>query len=454
MATGVIMPALGMAQEVGTLVHWLKHDGETVAKGEPIMEIETDKVTVEIEASASGILSGVIAKEGEVVPVGRTIAWILAPGETPPSSETSSSPITGQAIDPVRNEGGNHPATPQKTSLPGVSPLARRIAEEHGIDLESVKHSGKRIEKDDVLDYIREPGLPEARTETFQAGKKAGSHLAPASPKARRLASERGIELATLAGSGPDGAVQAEDVLAVTEIGDSTSQVETPGTVWRLMAERMTESWTTVPHFYLVREVDASNLVEWRQHSLPAVENRTGIKLTYTDLIVKLLGTALQDHPRLNAAWAVSGAGGGIQLNQEINVGIAAAVEDGLIVPVIQHADRASLSEIAAKRHDLIERAQKRKLRPEDISGGTITLTNLGMYNVDAFHAIINTPQAAILAVGRIADRVVPVNGQPAVRPMMVLTVSCDHRVVDGARAAQFMDDLANLIEDPWRLLV
>jgi pyruvate dehydrogenase E2 component (dihydrolipoamide acetyltransferase) len=204
-----------------------------------------------------------------------------------------------------------------------------------------------------------------------------------------------------------------------------------------------------VPHFYLVREVSAGNLVEWRKHIAPVLEKKIGVKPTYTDLLVKLIGVTLPGHPRVNAAWAEAG----IIWNQEVNIGIATAVEQGLIVPVIRAANTASVAEIAAQRSDLVDRAQNRKLRPADIAGATFTLSNLGMYNVDAFMAIVNTPQAAILAVGRIADRLVPVNGQAVVRPMLTLSLSCDHRVVDGARAAQFLDELADLIENPWRLI-
>lgn len=181
----------------------------------------------------------------------------------------------------------------------------------------------------------------------------------------------------------------------------------------------------------------------------PTVEKRIGIKPTYTDLLVKLVATALRDHPRLNAGWV----DGGIQLAHEINIGIATAIEDGLIVPVVHHADQLGVGEIAMRRSDLVARANDSKLRPSDIANGTFTITNLGMYNVDAFNAIVNSPQAAILAVGRIAERVVPVNGEPAVRPMMIVSLSCDHRVADGARAAKFLDDLVNLIEEPWGML-
>jgi pyruvate dehydrogenase E2 component (dihydrolipoamide acetyltransferase) len=215
------------------------------------------------------------------------------------------------------------------------------------------------------------------------------------------------------------------------------------------MADRMSASWTSVPHFYLTREVQASGLIEWRKRVAPVIEKRTGIKPTYTDLLVKVIGFTLKDHPRLNSAWA----DGEIQRNWEVNVGIATALDDGLIVPVIRAADSATIGEIATQRKDLIERAQNKKLKPNDIANGTFTLSNLGMYNMDAFNAIVNTPQAAILAVGRIAERVIALNGQAVVRPMLVLTLSCDHRVVDGARGAKFLDDLANLIEDPWGLL-
>jgi len=438
MATNIIMPALEMAQESGTLVSWLKQAGQAVAKGEPIMEIETDKVTIEIEAPASGILGGILVREGDVVPVGQTIAWILDPGESPPAAAALNQP-TG------RHNASIPPAVPARPISVEASPVARNIASEQGLDLALVKPAGKRIEKADVMAYIQEAHGSGA----VKANPAASIRLSPASPKARRLAAERGLELSSISGSGPLGAVLAMDLPPQAEPA-APSNLETPGTLWRVMAEHMTNSWSSVPHFYLMREVDASQLIEWRSHVTLAVEKLNGTKLTFTDLLVKTVGFALRSHPRLNAAWA----DGRIQSNQAINVGIATATDEGLIVPVIQNADQASLGEIAAQRSRLTKLAQERKLRPSDVSGGTFTLTNLGMYRVDAFNAIINTPQAAILAVGRIAERVVPVEGKAVVRPMLVLTLSCDHRVVDGARAALFLDELATLIEDPWRLLI
>jgi pyruvate dehydrogenase E2 component (dihydrolipoamide acetyltransferase) len=450
MATSLIMPALEMAQESGRLLRWLKREGESVIKGEPVMEIETDKVTVEIPSPDSGILGGILIKEGDEVPVGQTIAWLLAPGETPPASVAKTP--SGRAVrTPVVSAAPSQPqAVPAKNIfIIDASPLARKIAEEHGIDLALLKSNGKRIEKADVLAYVREQEKAIETASASGSNGEAKGRLIPASPKARRLAAERNIDLASLSGSGPDGAILVADVPeSATPVRTSTT-VESLSTIWRVMAERMSASWTTVPHFYLVREVDASNLIEWRKRITSSVEKRTGIKPTFTDLLVKVVGAALRDHPRVNAGWTEDG----IQFNEEINVGIATAIEEGLIVPVIHKADSASIGEIATQRQDLIERAQNRKLRPADISDGTFTLSNLGMYNVDAFNGIINTPQAALLAVGRIVDRVVPLNGEVVIRPMMVMTLSCDHRVVDGARGANFLDDLANLIGDPWRLL-
>ena len=378
MPTNVIMPALELAQETGKVLRWLKSPGDTVRKGESIVEIETDKVTVEIEAPASGILSDVTARAGDVVPVGQAIALIVAPGEA-------------------------------------ASPLARKVAEQ---------------------EHSTAAAVPAAR-------------LAAASPKARRLAAERGRDVSALRGSGPGGAVLAADVATakLPEVPPARS-VEAPGvsTVWRIMAERMTASWTTTPHFYLVREVNVSRLVSW----LEKARKQTGAHVTYTDLLVKLVAAAISQHPAVNASWK----DGAIVRNADINIGLAVAIDDGLVVPVLHRADTLSLAELATRREDLVSRAQAGKLRPPDIQGGGFTISNLGMYGVDAFNAIVNPPQAAILAVGRIADRVVALNGQPAVQPTMVLTLSCDHRALDGARGAQFLGALAELIEEPLALLV
>jgi pyruvate dehydrogenase E2 component (dihydrolipoamide acetyltransferase) len=325
-----------------------------------------------------------------------------------------------------------------------ASPLARKLAEEHGVDLAQIKAPGGRIQKADVLAHLA--------TQKSGAGNGSAARLVAASPKARRLAAERGLDPGALSGSGPGGAVLVADVLAAAAApatGDRVAarpEAADVGTVWRIMAERMTASWTTAPHFYLFREVNVSRLISWREQAT----KQTGARITYTDLLVKLVAAAVSRHPRVNASWKDRG----IVRNAEINIGLAVAIDDGLVVPVIHRADTLGLAEIAARREDMVSRAQAGKLRPADIQGGGFTISNLGMYGVDAFSAIVNPPQAAILAVGRIADRVLAVNGQPAVQPTMMLTLSCDHRALDGARGAQFFGALADLIEEPLALLV
>jgi pyruvate dehydrogenase E2 component (dihydrolipoamide acetyltransferase) len=437
MPTSVIMPALELAQETGKVLRWLKSPGDTVARGEPIVEIETDKVTVEVEAPAAGVLREVTARVGDVVPVGATIALIFAAGEAAAEPATS-------AVETVRRAGKGSSVPPIK-----ASPLARKLAEQHGVDLAKVETPSGRIEKADVIAYVesRKAGNGAA------AAVPAAARLVAASPKARRVAAERGVDLGLVRGSGPGGAVLADDVVAARlpaaaprAVAATAAGAQGVGTVWRLMAERMTSSWTTAPHFYLVREVDVGRLRSW----LEQARKQTGAHVTYTDLLVRLVAAALAQHPRVNVSWK----DGAIVQHAEINVGLAVAIDDGLVVPVLHRADTLTLARIAERREDLVARAQAGRLRPADIQGGTFTISNLGMFGVDAFSAIVNPPQAAILAVGRIADRVVPVSGQPAVRPAMVLTLSCDHRALDGARGAQFLGALAELVEEPLALLV
>ncbi|MGZ5034508.1 MAG: dihydrolipoamide acetyltransferase family protein [Usitatibacter sp.] len=390
------MPALEMAQETGKIVSWLKKEGDAIRKGEPLLEIETDKAVVEIEANADGVLAGVKSREGDVVPVGVTIAWILAPGEQPPAESSVAAPsarkVTGQAQPAAAS------AAPAQT-----------------------------------------PALAE------------GS--AGISPKARRLAKERGVDISRIRGTGADGVITSEDVLAAAAAPPvSVAAGQAPAAlsaVARLMAERTTQSWTQVPHFFLVREVDAGALVQSREQLGPAIEREGGVRLTHTDLLVALTARVLKKHPKMNASWS----GNAIQLNPQVNMSVAMAVGDGVVAAVISNADLATLSDIARQRRDLAERARGGRLRPADLTGGTFTISNLGMYGVDAFSAIITAPQAASLAIGRIADRVVAVNGQPGVRPMMTLTLSGDHRVVDGAQAAVFLNDLAEAIRAPGETL-
>ncbi len=446
MATKIFMPALGMAQETGMLVRWLKAEGDAVREGDVIAEIQTDKATEELEARASGTLGEITAREGDDVPVGQVIAMIFAPGERP----ASAAPPSAAAIPAPTN------GTVSSGNGAGVSPLARRIAAERGIDPASIPTSGRRVEKADVIAYLSGNGgngaavaVAAAPAAVAVGGRSA--RLLAASPTARRLAREHGVELAQARGSGPDAAVLTADVLALAaQPAPSSAPVSVAAPtpmhpVWRIMAERTTQSWQEIPHFFLMREINASRLIAWREQTRRQREQN----ITYTDLLVMAVAHTLRAHPRVNASWR---DGAVVQL-PDVNVALAVAADYGLVTPVIQRADTLSLSEIAQRRAELVQRAQAGKQRSDDLAGGTFTISNLGMYGVDAFNAIVPAPQAAILAVGRIVERVVPLHGVPAIQPMMALSLSCDHRVIDGARGAEFLGALADLLEEPLALL-
>jgi len=446
--TEVIMPVLGMSQDYGKLVRWIKQAGDWVNKGEPLMEVETDKATVEIEAPTSGVLTQVSAEEGDNIPVTQVIAIIQ---DTEPAS--AENVLTTSSALPANLE-LSAPTNPPSIS---ISPLAARIAEEYHLEPAQIKPSGERIEKADVINYLQKSTVAK---NTIGSKKER----ALASPKARRLAAERGIELTEINGTGPQGSILAADLLSNEKVravqtpnpalvipASSPDSSQSPDTkiplspTWNRMIERISASWPTTPHFYLVREVNASGLISWRQN----VQKQTEIKITYTDLLVKLAAAALRKHPRINSHYQ----NGKLILGQEINIGLAVAVEDGLVVPVIHRADSLNINQIAEARTELVKRAHCGQLQLEDLQNGTFTISNLGMYEIDVFNAIINPPQAAILAVGQIADRVVALNGQPAVQPMMMLSASFDHRVVDGARGALFLKTLADWIQEPLGLL-
>jgi pyruvate dehydrogenase E2 component (dihydrolipoamide acetyltransferase) len=400
MAISVVMPALEMAQETGKLLAWRKKEGERTVKGEPLLEIETDKAVVEVEATADGILAGVKSREGDVVPVGAVIAWIVQAGEAvPEESSASSNAVPGaRAVTAVGNPLSTQAATTTGVTAPAATP-AQKI-----------------------------------------------------SPKARRLAKEQGIDISLIKPTGPDATITTEDVLAYTAAPPAqsapavaASASEPLSQIARLMAERTTQSWTTVPHFFVQRDLDATAVVALQKKSAGETEQSLATRPSINDVLVALVSRALVKHPLLNAAWT----GDNIRLNPAINISIAMAVRDGVVGAVINNADKTSLAEIAKQRRELSDRARAGKLRPADISGGTFTISNLGMFDVDSFTAIITPPQVAILAVGKIVDRVVAVNGLPVVRPILSLNLSSDHRVVDGARAAEFLNTLASAILNP-----
>ena len=384
MATEVIMPALSPGQETGILLEWFKQEGETIKKGEPLMEVETDKANVEVEAEATGILSNISVQPGDEIHVGKVIAMILSEGEPAPESIKDNSSIQADVTeDEIKLQSEN----PEK--------------------LESI--------------------------ETVSKSKIA------ASPKVKQYAKKEGIDLSSIKGSGPGGAILMEDVLAIQSTAETEDKDFQTGKGWLLMADRLKESWTNAPHFSIVRNLDATNLAAHKKGTKANSAN-----VTFTDLLVKYAASSLKEHPRVNASLI----DGKLIKNTAINIGIAVATEDGLIVPVIHNADELSLEEITERRKYLVARTQEGKLRSGDLDSGTFTISNLGMFDVDSFNAIINPPQSAILAVGRIIDQVVPMDGKPVIRPMLTINLSFDHRVIDGARGAHFLQTLSNLIEN------
>jgi pyruvate dehydrogenase E2 component (dihydrolipoyllysine-residue acetyltransferase) len=405
-ATEVILPRLGQGMESGTIVRWLKSEGEPVEKGEPLFELDTDKVTQEVEAEADGVLLRIAVSEGEV-PVGQTVAFIGEQGEAVPEVA---------AVDASAIEAG-------------------------------ARH--QEVLESEVVDESRVPGTTAPQQTTNGRTK--------ASPLARRLARERGIDLATLNGTGPEGRIVAEDVEraeagapAATAASNRLLQAPVPaGEVERVpltnirktIARRLTEAWQ-IPVFQLQTSADMT-----RVNALVARlrERDPDVRVTVTDVLTKISAQALMRHREVNAEFTEDA----ILLHPSANVGLAVAAPQGLVVPVIHGAERLSLTEIAAVRGDVVGRARENKLRAEDIEGGTFTISNLGMYAVERFTAVLNPPQAAIVAVGATEDRVVPLDGETTVRPMITLTGTFDHRAVDGAPAAAFLQTLKESLEDP-----
>lgn len=447
MAVEVVMPRMGLNMEEGTVVAWHKQEGDTVRKGDVLLEIETDKVTTEIEAQADGIVGKILVDEGTTVPIGTPIAYIISEGESVPettTSQTRSKDVPLQAT--IQMPGTSSAPSSARGSSNGklrASPAARRAARELGIDLREVTGRGPngRILETDVKRFY-------AQRETAQSA----ARPLQATPVATKLAQELGVDLQTVKGSGPRGIIRKEDVLAAT--GQTGAPQQTvisgqsiePSRAHRIMAERMSQSFSTAPHFYLTTEIDASQLVQMRQTLLPKIESATNLRLTYTDILIYFLARALVEFPRVNASWQ----DGKIILAHHANIGIAVDTDTGLIVPVIHQAETLTLSQVCQQRASLVNRARSNQLTLDDLSNGSFTLSNLGTFRVDMFNAILNPPQAAILAVGRIKDKVIAINGEPAIRPVLGMSLTCDHRVLDGAQGARFLTRMAEMLEEPF----
>ncbi|MDN5351867.1 MAG: hypothetical protein PWQ12_786 [Clostridiales bacterium] len=456
MATEVIMPKAGMAMEEGTVVKWLKKEGETVEKGEPLLEIITDKVNMEIEAEISGTLLKILADEGEVLPVMTVIGYIGAPGEALPEEKNAPSTASETVVQsnpeakaPV--SGADLAADEATTGFEGglrATPASRKLAREAGIALSRVAGTGPkgRIQKSDVEAYLADEGSAES------------THV---SALAKRISDAEGIDLSQVKGTGHAGKVMSRDVMNILDgtlsrqaeasdtVAANDSYVEPLSSVRKVIAKRMTESFFTAPTFTLNIDVDMTEAAALRERVKPRILAATGYKVTYTDIIVLMTAQALKKFPAVNASLVE----GGIEYHNRVHVGIAVGKPEGLVVPVLKNADQMKLESIVSASKELIEKANKNKLKPDDMSGSTFTVSNLGMYGISHFNPIINQPNSAILGVSAIIDKVVAVNGEPCVRPMMTLSLTIDHRVVDGAPGAAFMQYLKQLLEDPYGLL-
>ena len=399
MATTVIMPKLGLTMKEGTIEKWLKQEGDRVEKGEPLVEIITEKLNFQYESPASGILRKILHPAGKVVAVTTPIAIIAEEGEALPEFEASK------------------PDVPKEAPMPAAAVQSER--KEH-------------------------------RERIF------------ASPVARKTAQEKGIDLSLLKGSGPEGRITQADVLKAAE------KVQTEGVkpsvpaqkpedkiiplkgIRKIIAQRMTDSFQNTPHFYLSVEVDMSAIQDVKERVKDEVEKRAKVKLTLTDILVKVVASALKEHPIINSRFE----GDQIRLLEEINVGVAIALADGLIVPVVHRADQKSLTEIASAIRTLTKKARRGKLSLEDVGGGTFTLSNMGMLGIDKINPIINPPECSILGVGRTIEKPVVRGGEIKIKPMAWFTLSSDHRIVDGAAAGLFLSHIQKIIETPAFLLV
>jgi pyruvate dehydrogenase E2 component (dihydrolipoamide acetyltransferase) len=461
------MPKFEMTQENATVISWLLQEGDTVEQGDPILEVETDKVVMEVEAPASGILSGIRVQKGDLVPVTEIIAFILQPGEGGGGGGGPPPPPT-----PVSSE--RQPAPTSATDGPTsvrVTPLALRRAVEAGIEISQVPTSDTtdRVTRQDVENYLAQA--------VAAATVAAAGDRPRATPAARRIAREQGLDLTKIKGSGPRGRIQEADVRATVEVRarsplrPSSGQAVTPQPgsgvtseaveviplegMRRTIAMRMQQSYQTAPHITLTVEVDMTAAEALRQELNAEAEKVGQPRISVTAILVKVCAWALKRHPWINASLRDEV----IHLHDTANVGVAVALPEGkgLIVPVIRQAGQLGLAEIASQMNDLVTRAWEGGLTPGDVSGGTFTITNLGMYGINHFTAIINPPESAILAVGRVAKRAIVVERETGdevvIRPMMNLTLAVDHRVLDGAIAAQFLQDVVKALEQPGMLL-
>ena len=462
MAVEVIMPKAGSEMEEGEIVQWFKNEGDHVEEGEVLLEIVTDKVNMEVEAEATGTLLKILAQAGDVVPVVKTIAWIGEPGEKIPGASESGEVAPAETV--IEKKVDYTPVKEvEKVDYSGLraTPAARAYARKKGIDLSKVKGSGPkgRIHKDDVLDY------------------KLNSKV-KISPLAERIAKIEGINTESIVGTGPNGKIMKADIMAVlhgvqkaeaapkAEVAPKAAKapkapnenqwgvVETipMSPMRKVISKRMSESYFSAPTFVVNVEVDMTELLALRKKVVDAIIEETGKKATVTDFISLAVIKSLMKHPYVNAS--LSSDEKEMYLHHYVNLSIAVGMDSGLVVPVIKGADKMSLKELVVASKEITTKALNGKLKPDEMADSTFTISNLGMYGVKSFVPIINQPNTAILGVSATVPKPVVYNGEVTVRPIMTLTLTADHRVVDGLEGAKFMKTLKEAIENPLSLLI
>jgi len=420
MASKVIMPKLSPTMEEGQIARWLKKEGDKVSMGEPLAEIDTDKATMEMQALANGVLRKILINEGESAPLGQLIAVIGEPNE-----DIASVLAEAPAPAPAKKEPEPKKPEPAKAEEPPPPPSPP-------------------------------PPTPRAATDNGQQGRIADSGRMIVSPLAARMAADSGLDLRSIQGSGPGGRIVKRDIeQALTQpksapavTGTASGYRDEPATqIRQTIAKRLVTSIGPVPHFFLTIDIDMDRAAEMRE-SVKALD--PDLKISVNDIIIKCAAAALIQHPQVNASFQEKF----IRYYEHADIGVAVAIEDGLITPVIRGADQKSLSQIATEVRELAERARSKKLKPEEYTGATFSISNLGMFGIDEFTAVINPPEGAILAIGAMTPKPAVRDNQVVVKQMMRVTMSCDHRVIDGATGAKFLQTFKKIMENPLYLVV
>lgn len=456
MATDITMPQMGFDMTEGTIANWLKKEGEPVKKGEPIAEIETDKTTIQIEAFAGGVLRKIVVPAGGKVPVGSVIGVIAGADEVVASVTSAPTPAPSPAPAPIA------PAAAPAAGSVNATPIARRIAEERGIDLARVTGSGRdgQITKGDVDAFLAAP------TPALGTGVSASaSGRVAASPAAKSIAGQKGVDLRLVKGTGPEGRIMKADVEAVAPQGVvAPASVTTPiaampgaagdvrkplSRMRQTIATRTQQSKVNAPHFYITVAVEMDAALMLRQQINESLKSE-GVKISVNDLVIRSVALGLKRFPEINASFA----GDAIDVHGGVHIGNAVALDSGLITVTVRDADQKTLKQIAVEMSGLVSRAKSGKMQSGDAGGQTFSISNLGMYGVENFIAIINGPDAGILAVAAAAPEAVVREGQIVIRNIMRMTLSGDHRVTDGAQSAEFINEVKRLLESPWGLVL